>query len=171
MSIADVPKAKWYFHKNADLFKTTAEESSAFLAHCKIILKEASPELGYFFDGSYYKDGKYFSKSNIGEYMTCVGFCVRAIDGYLENKEYFAYTDWTEDKQSLKHFEYFIQKQKLTNPKIDPAQYKKHLRRIKPSDFSASAFITDLPIRKAETDKLVALVEQVFSSKVPKKVA
>lgn len=157
------PKVKASYYKEVGYIHQDFIE--AFLVHCRQIAKNAKPQYGQFYEGSYYdRTGVYFSKNNKKQYMTCVGFCINAIKGFLE-REYFNYSGWNNDTVSdvESYFEAFVEQHKLKAAQ-DKKKYKKALRRIKPTELTASAYIEKvLPIEKSATDKIINLVEEVIS--------
>ena len=65
-----------------------------FLWHCQKLAKEAKPTFGYVFDGSYYDtEGEYYLKNGKKDITTCVGFCLKTLDGFLKDK-YLDISDW-----------------------------------------------------------------------------
>ena len=160
-----VPDEKWYFHKTLSFISEI--EIPAFLAHCKIISIKAKPKYGYFYGGSYYKDGKYFSEAHDKEFMTCVGFCINVVLGFLETEVYFSYSDWTDDSldNPEEYLNNFINEQKGDNPEIDINAFKKNLRRIMPSEYVASAFFNEPPIRKKAVDEIIESVKLALIKK------
>lgn len=168
-----VPNGKWYFHKNLSFI--TNEEVLAFYAHCKIISTKANPSYGYFYSGSYYtEEGQYFSESGIPEFMTCVGFCINVVLGFIESDEYFVYSDWSEDSVKNAHgvfanhidyFNWFISQPNVQGQNIDIQLFKENLRRINPAEYVASAYLEIIPIRKKAIDEIIANVEAVIEHK------
>lgn len=147
------------------------EEVSAFYAHCLVIQQNANPTYGYFFTGDYYdKDGKYFSQSGLEEYMTCVGFCISVIKGFIEAEEYFCNEDWTEDNVPTWFFQFFINQLREQDPNriIDENLFKKHLRRISPTEYTTGAYL-DIPVRKKQVDEIVESVRQALFNRRPAK--
>lgn len=67
-----------FFHKITDTIDSKLIPS--FYAYCRRIKKYAKPKFGFFYSGEYYnKTGEHFSNTNIGERMTCVGFCLNVL--------------------------------------------------------------------------------------------
>jgi hypothetical protein len=168
VELKDVPKGEWYFHKELEFI--SEEEVLAFYAHCKIIKQHANPKFGAFYAGDYYnKEGKYFSESGLQEFMTCVGFCINVMTGYIENSNYFNYAEWTETTLGNpdQYFENFLRDVKKNNPDIavDEALFRKHLRRITPLDYTSASYLQSIPISKAEVDKIKPDVQKVLIGK------
>jgi len=160
----DIPKSKWYFHKELNLIQP--EESNFFDSYCQRIKENSNPKYGFYYDGSYYgKDGKFFSENNKKEYMTCVGFCINIILGFIDSDVYFQYTDWDESTITPEFFRECIKKDLLKHPELNEEQYKKHLRRITPPELTASAYLEEIPIKKVEIDKIIGVVTAVIKAK------
>ncbi|MCM5528986.1 hypothetical protein [Parasegetibacter sp. NRK P23] len=149
--------SSWYFHKPLSII--LSDEVETFRIHCLMISETANPEQGYFFAGSYYdSDGKWYSKEGFPERMTCVGFCISVIMGFLDSHTYIQFEDW--DSKSIgddEYFKGFIRNFKLENAdtEIDEELYRKNMRRIPPPEFLASAFFDNLPIRKSQIDEII----------------
>lgn len=141
----------------------------AFFNHCRVIAKEANPKYGVFYDGSYYDiHGKFSSPNNMPEIMTCVGFCSNVIVGFLDSEEYIVTSDWV-SKNNAKvdaYFEEFITEFIVSNPKVDIALIRANLRRIKPSQYLASAYVEEIPVKKIDIDGFIEVLEDVLLSKI-----
>jgi len=146
-----------YYHKITETI--TPDEIPAFLAYAKTIKKHANPIYGYFYSGEYYNtNGEHFGDKNLGESMTCVGFCLNVLKGFLE-EDYIAYTDWSEDSHNDKDFlERFCAKYNKNPDLIKDAH-----RRITPRECLTSCFLKDLPIRKHVIDKKILQVNNHFT--------
>jgi len=139
-----------FYHKITTVIPSF--EIPSFLKMAQNIQRNASPNYGCFFSGEFYdQDGTHFS-SNIGQYMTCVGFCLNVLKGFL-HKDYLQHEDWDHstaegfmDKDD--YFTFFIQEHNL-----DPNKFSKALRRITPLEMLTSSFFDDLPIGKTYIDK------------------
>lgn len=145
------------------------DEVEAFLAHCKRISKTAKPKYGFFYAGSFYnEEGKYFSELGIEEYMTCVGFCINVVQGFIE-EDYILYREWTEDTKANadSYFERFVEQANAgRDDKINEELYRKNLRRITPAEYTTSGFYTSLPISKSDVDTIVELVKECLKQKL-----
>jgi hypothetical protein len=97
--------------------------------------------------------------------MTCVGFFINVIKGFLESKEYFSYDDWEESTiENLDvYFDNFIKTNKIPSDKVD--LFKRNFRRISPSDIITSVYIDDLPITKKAVDEIISDVKHVLVTK------
>lgn len=158
-----IPSGEWYFHKSLDIIDQ--DESEAFLWHCTKI-QEGNQNLtyGFIFDGSYYHDGVYFSKSNLEEFSTCVGFCINVISGYLYDNKYLEIDDW--DSQPIQNgFVEYFEYAKSQVPNLDEDLYKTHHKRITPAECTASAYMDVLPIRKIHIDSILENVKLSISKK------
>jgi len=161
IEMSDFSKGNFYFKK---LSFISPEEVLAFYAHCLNIQKYANPAYGFFFAGDYYdKEGKYYSESGVAEYMTCVGFCISVITGYIEGDQYYVYEDWNNEGVPEEFFERFIAEVKEQNPAltIDESLYKKHLRRITPTEYTSGAYL-EIPVRKRNIDEILDIVRNVL---------
>jgi hypothetical protein len=134
-----------YFHKKTKTIHK--DEIPAFIAYCNSIMKNANPIYGYFYSGEYYDNkGVHFSKKAIGERMTCVGFCLNVLKGFLE-KDYLNYIDWDSSTHSN---EYLLKYAEKHNLNVDDIQ-ESH-RRISPIEMLTSGFFYNIPISKIEID-------------------
>lgn len=154
----------WYFHKTLDFI--LPEFCNQFLGHCKKIKEKAKPKFGLFYPGSYYNEnGEYYSESGLEEYMSCVGFCINVIKGFIEADEYFRYEDWTNVDFKKKYIEEFIIEYKKIKPDITEDLIADNIRRITPPEYLASAYLDDLPIRRVEVRQLINNVVQAIKDK------
>jgi hypothetical protein len=166
------PTDQWFFCKSLD-FVNAEEYSLNFLAHCKTIMKEDTPLYGFLFDGSYYDErGKYFTETGIRNYTTCVGFCIKVISGFMQSyNKYFEFDDWNEDsmepinEQVSEYFQLFFQTLKITSPHITEDDFRKYYKRITPAEYVASAYLSELPIRKQSIDEVIHNVIESIKSK------
>lgn len=138
----------------------------SFLTQCELIVENAKPEFGYFYEGSLYDgDGNFKSEGSFPEYMTCVGFCLNVIKGFMSEEDFFVYEDWDEDsiEMSLSFVENFINKIKRNFPDVKLDDFRKNLRRIKPIEYIAGAYCKDLPVRKEFTDRIIPNIKKVIA--------
>lgn len=155
---------EWYFHKSIGFI--LPEFCGIFLGHCKKIAQNAKPEYGCFYNGSFYNsNGEYYSQNQIPEFMTCVGFCINVIKGFIEADEYFEYTDWTNQKASQQYISEMIAQIQKIAPYITEEMISDNIRRIKPSEFVGSAFLKNIPIRKNDIDLIIDDLEKVIHGK------
>lgn len=160
--LTDIPKI---YHKNISLINPLLIPS--FIVHCKLILETAKPRYGVFYNGSYYKDGIYFSDNDVPEFMTCVGFCISVLKGFIEENDYLAEGDWTTTSAKAEaYFENFIINFSKEFPSIEVETLRQSLRRIKPSEFIASGYFNNLPVRKIQTDQVKPVIEDIFKSSI-----
>jgi hypothetical protein len=161
--------------KNLDFI--IEDEVRAFYVHCSQIQQNAKPSFGFFYAGDYYdKNGNYFSASSMQEYMTCVGFCISVVTGYIEGHDYFVHDDWDEGAYTDIHFEspedyfeVFLAQVKKGNPnvEIDEKLFRKNLRRITPTEYTASGFVSKPPIRKAQLTPILPPLQKVLAQRAP----
>lgn len=154
----DLNKADRVFHKELTIIDKKL--IPAFINHCKIIKHTAKPTYGYFYSGSYYENGDYHSDTELPQLMSCVGFCINVITGFLEEKKYIEFSDWKSiSPKAEAYFNKFIADFVKTFPEADIEDLKRDFRRIKPSELLSSAYFNSLPIRKIQTDSIKDLLE------------
>ncbi|SOU86795.1 conserved hypothetical protein [Tenacibaculum dicentrarchi] len=134
------------FHKITETIKP--ELIPSFIMMCKRILKKANPRYGYFYSGEYYDtNGIHFSEKTISETMTCSGFCINVLKGFLE-KDYIVYTDWnTTSFPTQDYLERFANHFNIDKDKISESH-----RRISPLELLCSGYFSNLPIKKKHID-------------------
>ncbi|WP_285009617.1 hypothetical protein [Pedobacter faecalis] len=167
--IEDVSGMEDYYLKSLDFLPAIL--LPAFMAQSELILEKAQPEFGYFYEGSLYDtNGDFVSPGASPQYMTCVGFCLNVIKGFLSDQDFFQYEDWDEKSLigKMEHVESFLSRVNESYPDIKLEDFKVNLRRILPIEYVAGAFSRDLPVRKAFTD---SIVEDLQKSLDEKKVA
>ncbi len=148
-----------YFHKISDTIESG--EVPAFIAFCQNVKKMAKPIYGFFYSGeSYNLDGKHLSDSDLGERMTCVGFCLNILKGALE-EDYLEYMDWTSESHSKEYLENFCNQHNL-----DIAKISKYHRRITPIEFLTSGFFKKVPIKKVQIDSKIEAVEEYLIARI-----
>jgi hypothetical protein len=145
-----------------------SEEVSSFVVHANEANDYAeSPKWGYWYNGSYFEDGKAMFDEKKPFYTTCVGFCLAMLTGFIK-EHYLEYTDWTADDTSLPYFEKFYNRTRLTYPDLTREEFANDYRRIRPDEYLASSFIAPSPIRKTQTDTvlghLTPVIKEVFDS-------
>ncbi|MEM6267925.1 MAG: hypothetical protein AAF998_00740 [Bacteroidota bacterium] len=147
-----------YFHIVTETIPQ--EEVPSFIAHCRNIQKKANPQYGFFYPGSSYDfHGNHQSKTDFGEYMTCVGFCLNVMKGFLE-EDYLAYLDW--DNLPFPTNAYLQRFASLRE--LDIADINAHHRRITPIELLNSALFSQLPIRKSSIDAELPQVQQYIDA-------
>lgn len=143
-----------FFHKITDTINTKLTPS--FYAYCRRIEKKANPIYGYFYSGEFYdKNGTHFADKPIGERMTCVGFCLNVLKGFLE-EDYILYQDW--DETSHNYSGYLIKYAEKYNLNIE--EISNSHRRITPLELITSAFFTNIPIKKLNIDSKIDQVQE-----------
>ncbi len=135
-----------FFHKITETINIS--EVPAFIAHCNNIKKRANIRYGFFYSGDYFDSvGNHFGNSDLGQTMTCVGFCLSTLKGFLED-DYILFTDWDFDEDFRPgYLEAFCKKYS-----VDLEKVKSSCRRITPGQFLASGFFQDTPIRKSQIE-------------------
>lgn len=155
-----------YWQKRLDFLDPILLPS--FFAHCELILENARPKFGYFYDGALYtSEGNFISPQDHPQYMTCVGFCLSVIKGFLSDQDFFSYQDWDFDSLAgeINFVERFLEKVRELNPDIELNDFVPHLRRILPSEYLSGAFCSSLPVTKAFTDSILKNVNKVLDAK------
>lgn len=146
-----------YFHIETQVIHR--DEVPAFIALCRNILQHAQPRYGFFYSGqSYDQDGRHWAVNDLGEVMTCVGFCLNVLKGFLE-EDYLEYEDWDNSPlaSSPRYVADFCQQNGLDFDRIISSH-----RRITPREGLISCLFSDLPIRKAQIDGQQARVQVHF---------
>lgn len=147
-----------YYHKIIELIPKDIVPS--FIAYCKNILKNANPKFGYFYSGeSYDIDGNHLSNYDLGERMTCVGFCLNVLKGFLET-DYINYSDWDNTLNDLQYLADYCQKNKIN---IDDV--KQSHKRITPLECLTSCYFVSLPITKSQIDSRKDSVQEFILQK------
>ncbi|MDR6761853.1 hypothetical protein J2Y38_002062 [Flavobacterium sp. 2755] len=135
-----------YFHKRTQTIHE--DEIPAFIAYCNSIKKKANPTYGFFYSGEYYdSNGTHFSQKSTGERMTCVGFCLNVLKGFLE-EDYIKYKDWN----SSSHEETDYLQKYAEEHNLDVETIAESHRRISPLEILTSGFFDNLPISKNNID-------------------
>lgn len=134
------------FHKITETIN--AELIPSFIMMCKRVMKKANPRYGYFYSGEYYDtNGVHFSEKEISETMTCSGFCLNILKGFLE-QDYIFYNDWnTPSYPTNDYLERFANHFNIDKDKISESH-----RRISPLELLCSGYFSSLPIRKSQID-------------------
>lgn len=137
------------FHKITETINEKLIPS--FIVMCRRVLKTANPRYGYFYSGEYYDlNGIHFSDKEISETMTCSGFCLNILKGFLE-EDYLLYSDWnTPSYPTADYLERFANHFDLDIDKISESH-----RRISPLELLCSGFFQNLPITKIEVDSKI----------------
>ena len=151
---------KDYYHKITNTI--LPDEIPSFIAQCKNIEKIAKPQYGFFYSGeSYDIYGNHLSETDLGERMTCVGFCLNVLKGFLE-EDYLNYSDWTsESHDDESYLETFC-----ANNGIEISKISNSHRRITPRECLISGFFDKLPISKAYIDSKKNDVDDHFKDRL-----
>ncbi len=140
----NIPKT--CFHK----ITNTIDEKliPSFIVMCRRIINKANPRYGFFYSGEYFdKDGNHFSDKAIGQTMTCSGFCINVLKGFLE-KDYLVYEDWnTPSFPTTDYLQNYALRYNLDIDKIAESH-----RRISPLELLCSGYFSLLPISKNQID-------------------
>jgi hypothetical protein len=161
----NIKSDEWYFDKKLDF--VYSDEVEGFLSFCERIREKSNPRYGFNYNGSFFKpDGQYFSEVQDHQFMTCVGFCLNVITGYIENHEYLFFDDW--NMIPLEQDYYFTNWEEASDvlTKDEMKELKKKQRRVYPLEFLCSAFINSLPIRKVDIETLKPLIIQSVKNKI-----
>jgi hypothetical protein len=137
--------------------------SDAFYVHCMEAMESSTPEYGKFYNGTYFKDGKIINPDEEAPFrMSCVGFCLGVLNGWDTESTFIIHEDWTADnsltegelryeQESLKHLYSYLSDEDLL---ID-------IRRIKPSEYLASAYLTTTPVTKESVEPIANILESI----------
>lgn len=170
--LEDPPNDEWYFYKIFTLIDSRLV--SAFLALCKNVKRESSPVYGAYYEGSFYNnDGLYFSQVVRQEYMTCVGFCINVIKGFLseeEEVEVFDLSGWTSADLSPSYLSHFVEKLKLSHPNADVNSLIENIRRIKPIEYISAAYLKSIPYKRKNIVPIAPIIETVLLARVPEEL-
>lgn len=137
------------FHKITDTINPALIPS--FIVMCRNVMNKANPKYGYFYSGEYYdQNGNHFSDKPIEERMTCSGFCLNILKGYLE-EDYLLYEEWcTPTYPKENYLEWYANRHGLQINEISPSH-----RRISPLEMLCSGYFENLPIKKSQIDSKI----------------
>jgi hypothetical protein len=163
---------KYYVKYVQDLIDP--EFSPSFLIHCKKIMKAPAPKYGHIFnqEAIYNAEGIHFADNEITNFATCVGFCINAIRLFVASEKYFEFNDWNSDgmddfmPEFPNYFDWFYRNFIAENPDVTQEQFDALYKRITPSEYTASAYLTNLPIRKAAVDEIIGNVTRAIKEKI-----
>lgn len=163
---------EWFLLNKLVIFEGEDDFIINFKAHCEIICEEAIPEYGFLFDGSYYDiDGKYYTETEFNDVTTCVGFCIKVIQGYLNSSSYIDLNGWninSLEDYKLKNngfYEYQLEVLREKYPERIEEIKEKYFKRILPAELTSSAFCDVLPITKENIDYFIPTVEMTLINK------
>jgi len=170
--IEDEMPDSWYFFKIFEFIDPRL--SLAFLGHCMLIKETSNPVMGFYYDGSFYdENGMYFSETVKKEFMTCVGFCINVIKGFINSetdRELFEYEDWTNADLPEWYLGQFIQKLKLIHPDVDVDHIKENIRRIRPAEYLAGAYMEETPIKRKDVAAILDVLLDLLKEKRAKNI-
>jgi hypothetical protein len=158
----DLLEFPWHLQHTIDLVPEYLAE--AFYVHCYEATLETAPEYGFFYEGTYFKDGKAVLKNEANPYrMSCVGFCLALLKGWdKELTDYMEYKDWKADNTLKKEdIDAEMEELKYFYPKLTEEELLQEVRRIKPSEYLAASYFKTYPVRKAQTDTLAVGLKEV----------
>lgn len=172
IEVADMENSRMYYQK--DFPNVPPHLADAFYVHCKAAATNSAPKYGYFYNGSYFRDGKLINKDDCEPYrMTCVGFCLAILQGWhTGSEEFINYEEWDESN-SLTEIQAIVELKQLKEQYsyLDDEELKSGMRRIKPAEYLSTAYITELPIKKEEVEPIAkVLVEVALEIAVENKV-
>lgn len=146
------------FHKITDTINPALIPS--FIVMCKQVISKANPRYGYFYSGEYYdENGVHFSDKEISETMTCTGFCINILKGFLE-EDYINYKEWqTPSYPTADYVSKYAKRYNLDINKISDSH-----RRISPLELLSSAYYSKLQIKKSEIDSKVDETEEYLKN-------
>lgn len=134
--------------------------SASFFNHCNKIytnykeLKGINPSYGFYYEGEYFKDGKYYTENNHQQFMTCVGFCLAVITGGIESDQYIKHEDWVSAQhESRPLYEEYMEGFLEGENDAVKAHFKNNSKRISPLDYFTTAFCKNIPVTLADVNK------------------
>lgn len=152
----------------------TEERVRSFLGHCKSLYSVITNDIVkscFYFDNSYFtKDGAYFLEgSSTGLVLTtCVGFCLKVLDGDLLENRYLELADWDStslDKcyydRSVTRIRYIVDSYRLD---FDALIDLNNIKRVSPIELLTSGLFVSYPIRKVSIDSRIDEVSMYLSS-------
>jgi len=158
----DIENSSMYYQKDFETVPSYLSE--AFYVHCSEAVKNCAPEYGYFYNGTYFKDGKLINPDECSPYrMTCVGFCLGILQGWhTEDGTFLDYEDWNA-ANSMSDAEAAAELNKLKEiyHYLDEEELKSGMRRIRPAEYLSSAFIDKMPVQKALIDPIAKSLNEV----------
>jgi len=160
---SDWRNRNWYYHKVID--RIDEEEIEAFLSFCRNISKKATPRYAFYYDGhaKYTPTGDYIYTSVKGQYMTCVGFCLNVLHGFIDDGQYLDPSTWpVTDETEQENYEDFLETLRKHDVEFDNNVIKVGFKRISPSEFLSSAFLDMKPIVYDDIKPLTDQVELVL---------
>jgi hypothetical protein len=159
---ADMEYSRMYYQKSFENIPPHLAE--AFYVHCSAAAKISAPKYGYFYNGTYFKDGKLINIDECSPYrMTCVGFCLAILQGWhTEDGAFINYEDWNEDN-SMSEIEAIVELKNLKElyNYLDENELRSGMRRIKPSEYLSSAFLEELPMQKALIEPIAKSLAEI----------
>ncbi|MGG5599316.1 hypothetical protein ACPDHJ_05880 [Myroides sp. C8-3] len=163
------------YYKKLSLFDHK-EKVVDFLGHCEYLKRVIPSNIArntYLLDSSYFSstDQEFLigSDSNL-VITTCVGFCIKVIDGAMLENNYINLNDWDESSLSQSYRERTLEYlQRIADEEektLEDLFNESDLKRITPSELISSAFIDDHAIRKESIDSIVTLIEEHFREQI-----
>lgn|SRR5574343_41037 len=164
-----------YYHGNLDVVAKGESEVAAFLARCRFLLKKAQPKFGFIFDESMYnaETAELLIEKDVPDFCTCVGFCLRVINGVLKIKntpDYLDISSWelidVEHPEYIQNIKYMLEQ----NPEIKIDNIRPFHKRIMPSEFVVTTLfeLTSWPISREMVltiyDENLRLIDQELKS-------
>jgi hypothetical protein len=138
--------------------------ADAFYVHCMEAMDSCAPEYGKFYNGTYFKDGKVINPDEEAPFlMSCVGFCLGVLNGWDTAENYIEHEDWTANN-SLTEAELRYEQsnlKQLYGGYLSNEELLVNIRRIKPSEYLASAYLAPTPISKASIEPIATILENI----------
>ncbi len=148
--IEPVRNPHWHYTK---LEYVSSGDIPSFVAQAELIAERARPQYGQYYSGEYYDlAGTHRGQmaDQLGERMTCVGFCLNILKGFLE-EDYLSYQDWGEESNPEPGY----LERYCASLDIDPETVRDSHRRITPIELQATARISSLPVSHADIQEFV----------------
>lgn len=145
------------------------DEAEAFYVHAKDAVNSSSIVMGYYYDGTYFREGRFIIPGNEPyTRMSCVGFCLSILRGWNIDDDYIEFGDWNAaNSLSAEAEANELESLKALYPNLTEADLKTNIRRIKPSEYLAGAFIKTTPIRKAHLAPIVPILKEIAIERRP----
>lgn len=137
--------------------------SDAFYVHCMEAINSSAPEYGKFYNGTYFKDGRVINPDEEAPFrMSCVGFCLGVLNGWDTAENFITHEDWTAN-DSLTEGELRYEQDCLKDlySYLSDEELLVNIRRIKPSEYLASAYLAPTPISRVSVEPIAAILESI----------
>lgn len=137
--------------------------ADAFYVHCMEAMNSSTPEYGKFYNGTYFKDGKVINPDEEAPFlMSCVGFCLGVLNGWDTAENYIEHEEWTASNSlTEQELRYEQSNLKQLYNYLSAEELLVNIRRIKPSEYLASAYLAPTPISKVSIEPIATILESI----------